>query len=266
LQSTFGLGSSDVFFNRRPENDTEAVQMIDRMLATQVAYGCMGRLADRAWSDELAVRSYYMMRELQQLYAMKTPLRTAWWNGEHFVPVSEAIGDGSVTAGRMYLSYPDELEIWVNGSHDRDWTVKQGEHTWHLPPAGWLAVGSSMFELSATVDGARLDVVETPSFIYYDGRGRRKPFRGVASSGPISFRLIEDGEAKRIEILDLSRSGDFAFGALFGIKQRPLACHRVNAQRERGEEIPLTDENGFVRIQTDSTSGSRYIVAFPPGA
>lgn len=182
----------------------------DAMLADQIAYGRAGRLAPDHVGLERRCRSYYMMRELQARYLLKAPLRIAYWDGQSMVSSSDAITGGALSRSQLYLNYPGDLEIWVNGSADLDWKVRLGRDTWVLPPSGWVASGPGLLEVSALVDGRRIDYLKTDDFLYYDGRGRSTAFRGWSSTGPLAVWLPGDADPSSIEVLDLGGTGRFA--------------------------------------------------------
>jgi hypothetical protein len=125
------------------------------------------------------------------------------------VSTSEAITGGALGRSQVYLQYPGDLELWVNGSTNRVWDVRVARDTWRLPPSGWVAVAPGFLEVSAEVDGGRLDYLETADFVYYDGRGRTLPFRGWEAESPLAVRYHPDADPPSMEVLDIGGSGRF---------------------------------------------------------
>ena len=207
LACGFGVGPPEAHVPDGPDAD----RFTDAGLADQIAYGRAGRLAPPEAGVERRCRSYFMMRELQSRYLLQAPLRIAYWDGQAMVSTSEAILGGALARSQLYLHFPADLEIWVNGSADLDWEVRVGRDTWILPPSGWVAAAPGFLEVSARVDGARLDYLKTKDFLYFDGRGREDPFRGWASAGPLAVWFHADADTPMTEVLDIGGTGQFGF-------------------------------------------------------
>lgn len=252
LACGFGMGP----FPAGIEDSGDADRFTDAGLADQIAYGRGGRLAPPALGIELQCRSYFMMRELQPRYLLRAPLRIAYWDGEGMVSTSEAIVGGALARSQLYLHYADDLEIWVNGSEDLDWEVRVGRDTWLLPPLGWVASAPDFLEVSALVDGRRMDYVKTPGFTYFDGRGRTAPFLGWTSSGPLAAWFHADAEPPMIEVLDIQGTGHLGLPhegerlpqvEVFDLERSPVGRAAVTAE---GARIMVRGPSGphFYRI------------------
>ncbi|MBU0677096.1 MAG: hypothetical protein KJ626_03190, partial [Verrucomicrobia bacterium] len=164
----------------------------DRYLAIEIANGRCGMLWGEA-GVRAALRGYYMMQALQCLYALKTPEQISYFDGSRLLPVSQAIAVGASRKNMLYVRYPGDIEIWVNGSTDRMWDVKVGRRTWDIPPSGWVASGPNFIELSCITDGARIDYVESPGYVYFDPRGIESEFRGLRTAAPLVVRRGKRG-------------------------------------------------------------------------
>jgi hypothetical protein len=214
LAAAFGVGPLETPPGDPPNGDDPRDAALDQYLAAQIAYGTLGRLAPDAFGILRQARSYYMMQALQTRYAGRKVQRIAYWNGQFLVNSSEAIAWGALDRSQVYLYYPEQLEVWINGSSDKDWEVRVGRSVWTLPPYGWVASGPDFLEVSVDVEGQRIDYVEAPGFRYFDGRGGRKTFRGISSPTPLVMRRLVLGGKQKLEIVDVTRSGLFGYSAL----------------------------------------------------
>jgi hypothetical protein len=211
LACGYGMGSLDEFFSGVPGWSSRADRSLDEYLAAQIAYGRAGRVVELRWGLRRVCRSYYMMQQLQTRYGGRAARRVAYWDGEHFWPVSEALVNGAWQRSQLYTSYPGDLEVWVNGSVNASWTVKRGRDTWTLPPYGWVAAGPDFLDVSAELDGRRVDYVDSPAYIYYDGGDAWTPFRGVACAGSLVITRATVEGAATWRVLDITGAGRFGF-------------------------------------------------------
>jgi hypothetical protein len=233
-----------VFFGAGPMPAEQSEASLDRYLATQIAYGMAGVID--TWDDadaqslRYAVRSYYMLLALQQRYLASQPTRILFWDGTAFLHGSDALISGAWQREQMYMRFPCDMELWVNGGSERLWSVRLGLETYDVPSSGWLASGPDIFAFSGLFDNGRVDYMETPAYTYFDGRGSDRPFRGIQATGPVIRIQHESHE----EWLNPSGLTTFAMDA-------PGDSVRVEAETREGdpvETISILDENGFRRI------------------
>jgi hypothetical protein len=210
LGCRFGAGTCSV-----PPNADDATRdaAVDAYLSAQIAYGAMGRLVPETLGAGRQARSFFMVDSLQKRYGGKIPKRIAYWNGEHFETVSEAIQSDALQRSQLYLSYDEDLEVWVNGHADQSWEVRVAGEVWDLPPSGWLAAATDFFEASARIGGQRKDYVEDGTLRFYDGRGSQQPFRGLSTSGRLTIRHIAEEGAI---LWDVVAGGDTGWIGLSG--------------------------------------------------
>ncbi len=214
----------------------------DHYVAAQIAYGNSGRIP----ADSVhPARLYYLMLALQRRYALRMPERISYWNGTAYAGVSEALMDGTWKRSQLYFLYPGHLEIWVNGSDGETWTIRVGAETWHLPPYGWVAVSPDFLACSALVDGARLDFVESPEYIFFDVRGSDKILRGFSSAGPLVIR--------ESEILNIGGVEEFTVGRSRHLGVEPVGGRAYGPSGERLGEIAV------------SAGPDRWRITCPPG-
>ena len=238
LACGFGCGPADP----AAWSDDDADASADAWIADQIAYGRAGRLVPAEAGTNRRCRSYYMMRHLQPRYLLRAPRRIAYWDGRAMVSTSAAITGGALARSQLYLNYPGDLEIWVNG-HDREvWEVRVGRDTWRLPPSGWVAAAPGFLEVSVLSDGRRIDYLAADGFSYFDGRGDERPFRGWSAAGPVVARSGHDVETPVLDVLDLGGTGRFSAPldgrvpvqiAVLDQQRRPAGIARFQADGER---------------------------------
>jgi hypothetical protein len=80
-----------------------------------------------------------------------------------------------------------------------------------LPPNGWFARSADgrLLAWSATVDGHRADYVDSPAYLYADGRGRFTRFEIAACDGQIVAHKRADGTR---EVIPIGRCESFGVG------------------------------------------------------
>jgi hypothetical protein len=182
------LHTNAVFFGAGdwPTPLTEAA--LDRYLASQLAYGQAGRLAaDPNIPDAWTQRSLYTMLAPQRRYLTQPPVQIRYHDGNQFLPVDAALTNHAGQLNRLYIEYPGQVEVRVNGSPDQHWIVQSGNDTYTLPPFGWLVTAPDCFAFSGLVNGQRVDYVESPDYLYFDPRGQPVTFRGLRSDRPLLF-------------------------------------------------------------------------------
>ncbi len=161
----------------------DATQDMDAYLADLLAYGQGGVLVhDPERLDEIA-RAYYHLRTLQPYYIGQSPKRILYAGEVGYERPTEAILSGAWHTSRLYLEYADALEIWINGSTDKNWTVRVAGEDYALPPSGWVATGPELFVFSGLHDGHRIDFIDHPRWLWLDPRGRDVTFRDYEANG-----------------------------------------------------------------------------------
>jgi hypothetical protein len=176
----------------KPEN---VVTSIDQFLAATIAFGRMAWLVEEAHGMRQTCRSYYMMQQLQSRYVMEKPEKILYGNDAGLIGSSEAFLSGDWRKSKLFVQYPGDLKVWVNGNATEQWKVEL-EGTEHiLPPYGWLAVqGTDFFESSELLDGTRCDRVSSSEYLFLDGRGVVRDFAGISTAGSLAVKpLAEDG-------------------------------------------------------------------------
>ncbi|MFH1739479.1 MAG: hypothetical protein ABIH23_10775 [bacterium] len=167
---------------------------IDKFIAATIAYGHIGWLVEEGYGMRRTCRSYYMLQQLQSRYVMRAPEEILYGGKEGLISTSQALLNGEWRNSRMFVRYPDDLRIWINGNDEIEWCVDVDGTSVNLPPSGWIArQGEDFFEQSCYEDGHRVDRVGSPGYVYVDGRGKETSCDGVRSAGAVAVRPSEEG-------------------------------------------------------------------------
>lgn len=276
-----GMGWTDWFLQGVPDWQKDVDTAIDRFLLHTIAYGTIGWLVEERFGMERVCRSYYMLQRLQARYGLLPPKQIAYWDGNKLVSVSEALAkDLPRTRRQLFIAYPNGLQIWVNdwdrglriGNRDETaWQVRANGVTYEIPPAGWLAVqGKDFVTFSALMDGRKVDFLRDRGqgtrdkggepLIYADGRGQLTRFGEVATKGAIAVRKLS---ATQLEVLDISRTGEFGLQQPLGMKGMPSRCEAFDLDGKQlgNAEIRITPDYAWVIGKPD---GHRYVVTYTP--
>ena len=209
--TAFALGKVDPAWAKSPKRR----EYLDLFLATTIGYGNMGWLVneftDAPFHAEAMARSYYMLQQLQQQYGFVRPARIEYADKDgRMLNASAAHATGAIAGSRLHVVYENGTEVFVNRGDWGDWTVKdqRGEAV-KLPASGWLAfnAGNGFYELSAVVNGHRIDHVTASDFEFLDGRGKWTQHGNLGASGSIALR--HDGAA--LELIDVYGNSRIAF-------------------------------------------------------
>ena len=155
-----------------------------------------------------------MMQQLQQQYAFIRPKRIEYADRDgSMVSASQAHATGAIADSRIHVVYENGTEVFVNRSASGQWTVKDASGTTvELPVSGWLAFNATngFYELSANVDGRRIDHVAAPDYEFLDGRGRWAHQGKLGAAGSVALRNRPGDE---LELIDIYGNDRIAFKA-----------------------------------------------------
>jgi hypothetical protein len=191
LSVDIGIPWTAHFFREKEGwNEPENIEAsIDQFLAATIAFGRMAWLVEEAHGMRQTCRSYYMMQQLQTRYVMERPEEILYGTDQGLIGSSEALLNGKWRDSKLFVRYPGDLRIWVNGNANESWNVAIGGTRHLLPPFGWLAQqGTEFFESSELIDGTRCDRVSSPDYIFLDGRDVARRFAGVSCSGSVALK------------------------------------------------------------------------------
>ena len=222
LECDYGMGYTDYYLEQIDKNwrkSPKRREYLDLFLATTIGYGNMGWLVaefDQAepFGIEALARSYYMMQQLQQQYAFSSPkvIEYADRTGKFLTP-SQAHATGALADSRLHVVYENGTEVYVNRSNAGVWTVKDAAgKPVELPVSGWLVFSpnTKFYEISATVDGRRIDYVYAPEFEFLDGRGTWTEHGNLGATGSVALRQ-RGGDV--LELIDIYGNDRIAFQA-----------------------------------------------------
>lgn len=202
LGTSFGMGNLGMFYPQGyplHESPEAWERNLDQFLAATLAFGHTGFLVQEG-GIQSAVRSYFCLQALHSRYALDTikDIRYADADGK-LLETSEAIASEAFKRRQIALYYADGLEVYVNGNPEETWNVLDKE----LPPFGWLVhdpVKKELVAESVLRDSHRCDYVESPDYIYADGRGKFTRFPKLICDGKLIARKLQDGNIELIPV------------------------------------------------------------------
>ncbi|NMC21688.1 MAG: hypothetical protein GYA33_14855, partial [Thermogutta sp.] len=209
LCCNFGMGNPEMFFGKeglgKTAEDREA--RLDRFLAATLAFGHTGFLVLHG-GMATAARSYFNLQQVHAAYAQAAAKDIRYADeGGKLLDSSAALATGAFTRSQIRTRYSNGLTVTVNGHPEENWAVDGMV----LPPNGWLARSDDgdLLAYSALVDGRRADYVDSPAYVYADGRGRFTRFPKAACDGQMIAHKREDG---RFEVIPVGACREFAIG------------------------------------------------------
>jgi hypothetical protein len=181
LEVDIGMGGPFMFYRSgtKPEDQNSRSNKFDRFLASTIAYGHNGYLLEAYWGITAQLKSYYMMQQLQTRYALRRVKKINYFNGREWVDSNEAVRSDCYTRGQVRALYENGTETIVNLSLTDTLTASLASKNVILPPNGYAASEKDMFELSGMKDGRRIDLVESPDYLYADGRGQKLKTKNI---------------------------------------------------------------------------------------
>jgi len=208
----------------------------DAYRATEIALGHAGYVSNYrikpgprgipfpGGSAATAVREYYMLRALQELYLGTPVRRIAYRWGAEFLDLGEALqGEVDLFNAQIRVEYANGLTVWVNRSGADNWSIEAEGERWELPPSGFLALAprQRLIAYSALLNGQRTDFCRSAAYTFLDVReprpraveGLRVDGAAALLPGAVTGRLdIVLVSAKQLELEDgeylLSERGD----------------------------------------------------------
>ena len=303
LCCNFGMGNWDMFYGQDAHGASKAEKeaTFDRFLAATLAFGHTGFFISNPAKSDHGVRSYFALQQIFAHYSQSTAeeIRYADETGQ-LLDVSAAVATGAYRRSQIATRYANGLRVLVNGHPTDTWKTADAE----LPPNGWFAQSADkkLLAWSALVDGHRADYVDSPAYLYADGRGQFTRFPklatdgqliahrqgrpglhliplesctsfGVASDGMGGGALAQDRDGKSIGHPDVRLSRDFAYvmpvSNAFSYYYFPsdLPSPQLDCERERvvpGETVTVFAQKDSYRFQVPGTAqpGTRLWQAF----
>jgi hypothetical protein len=250
LCCNFGMGNPEMFYghgNVPKERD----DWLDRFLAATLAFGHTGFLVMEGGISN-AVRSYFALQQIHAAYAEST-VADIKYADEHgrMLDTSAAVATGAYRRSQIATRYANGLRVIVNGNATETWRTADAE----LPPNGWFAQGADkrLIAFSAIVDGHRADYVDSPAYIYADGRGTFTRFATAATDGQLIAHKRANGT---LEVIPVGKCNSFGV-ALNGRTATAIALDKAGkglvpaeTRFSRGLVYVMPQTNAFSYILT----------------
>lgn len=253
LQTDAGLGTINQYFaGQIPQDEKHSRSTyLDRYLAATAAFGHACLLPDQLeWGIASAVKSYYMLRELQKHY-LRVPVHSiAYYHNDQFLTTNDALLAGAIDQGQVRVVYSNGLEVYANLGWEHPWTVRRGDATYHLPPGSFCAwkKDSSLLVYSADAGAGRIDYASCDDYLFVDTRGQRGQFGAVELDGT----AIVKERKWEIDIVPFACQADIAIdvGQYWpGRKLPPLRLLAIKSEDEKPDIYRADMEGDRVRFK-----------------
>jgi hypothetical protein len=201
LCCNFGMGNIGMFYGHREtlgDTPEEQETRLDRFLAATLAFGHTGFLVMEGGISN-GVRSYFSVQQIHANYAQETAVDIRYADEQgRLHPTSAAVANDAFKRSQVFTQYSNGLKVAVNGHPTETWKLQTAE----LPPNGWLAKDAEgkLTGFSAIVDGHRADYVDSPAYVYANGRGRFTRFAKAACDGQLVANKRADGSVELIPV------------------------------------------------------------------
>lgn len=201
LCCNFGMGNPGMFFGRNEglgKTPEERDSRLDRFLAATLAFGHTGFLVMQGGMPS-AVRSYFNVQQVHAAYAQATAVDIRYADAQgNLLESTGAVASGAYQRSQVQTRYSNGLVVTVNGHPKESWKIPAGE----LPPNGWHVSDPSgrLVAWSMIHEGHRADYVDSPAYVYADGRGRLTRFPQAVCDGQLVVHKRPDGTREVIPV------------------------------------------------------------------
>ena len=170
---------------------------LDFLLTSEISLGSMGHIWDgingttyfggfrgtqEVWRN--ALKSYFMLRQLQELYAFTMPQRILYCIDGKEMTATEMLRANLTNSAMIHTIYSNGLEVWTNKNKEKSWDITMNGKAITLPTNGYAAFKQgTLTEYSAIVNGNRVDYSQGPLYTYFDTRDAKTTFNGITASG-----------------------------------------------------------------------------------
>ena len=95
------MGGTFMFYSSsiKADDRNSRSEKFDRFISTTIAYGHNGYLLEESWGIAAQLKSYYMMQQLQERYALRRIKEINYFNGKEWVNSNEAVRSDCYTRG-----------------------------------------------------------------------------------------------------------------------------------------------------------------------
>jgi len=204
LCCNFGMGAPGMFYGEHRglgKTPEEREANLDRFLAATLAFGHTGFLVMDGGIPN-AVRSYFSLQAIHAAYAQEkvVDIRYADEKG-NLLDTSAAVASGAYRRNQIRTKYSNGLVVFVNGHSKETWNVGYNNSI-HVPPSGWYVEDpqGKLIAYSVTVDGHRSDYVDSPAYVYADGRGHFAQFMTARCDGKLIIHKRSGGSLEVIPV------------------------------------------------------------------
>ncbi len=238
LCCNFGMGSPGMFYGNEQYSGitpAEHTSRLDRFLAATLAFGHTGFLVFEGGFAN-AIQSYYAVQQVHSRYAQQEveSIRYADQQGT-LLETSRAVAADVYRRCQIASRYRNGLEVYVNGHPDDTWSLPQAT----LPPNGWYVHDTTDHQLtafSAMVDGHRADYVDSPDYVYANGRGQLTRFPRATCNGQLIANWQPDGTVEVIpvgecSVVGIELHGQSATAIAFDEARSPLGAAATRFSR-----------------------------------
>jgi len=195
-----GLGSPE---KMALENEVLAEgEKLDRLLALQIAYGATGRVSYTSDPDAFC-RAYRILSVLHPRIGRQGVERIAYWNGERFLDLGEAMAQEVLEQSQLYIRLDDATEIWVNGSRVQDWSLRVDGRLLRLAPFGFVVRGEDFFVLRGHEGSSGLlSIVEHGEGVWLHSPDQETGIEGLVAHGCV---MVDAAQAPAVLELTLCK-------------------------------------------------------------
>lgn len=186
---------------------------IDFMLSAEISLGSMGHIWDgvsgtsyfggfkgtpAVWRNML--KSYFMLRQLQTLYAAARPERILYAADGKEYSATELLRRNIANSGMIHTIYDNGLQVWANRNPEHSWNIEFDGKPLTLPPFGYAALQpGTLVEYSAEINGKRVDYSSGPMYVYCDARDNRTAFPEMTvPGGAYLLERLADGRSRLV--------------------------------------------------------------------
>lgn len=167
----------------------------DIVRAYTIAYGNIGVIYEvyRTPWEEINIpdvlKTYFLLQQLQTFYSNSDVEEIKYHKENRFYNTTEAIINRVHLNNQVFVKYKNRLEVYVNCNGKENWIVEKGGKNYILPPYGFFAyLPGKIIEYSALIDNHRVDFVDSPVYVYADGRGKLTDFGVLKTDGAVVIK------------------------------------------------------------------------------
>ncbi len=258
LCCNFGMGSPSMFFGNESltaGTRDEQQQKLDRFLAATLAFGHTGFLVLEGGMTN-AVQSYYALQQVHAHYAQQKVQSICYADPQgKLLDTDQAVATGHYVRSQIATRYDNGLEVFVNGHATDTWVLPDIT----LPPNGWFVrdfLERRLTALSAIVDGHRADYVDSPAYVYANGRGLLTRFPRATCDGQLIANWQPDGTIEVIpagecHVMGIELRGRSATAVALDEARTPLGPAEVRYSRGLVYVMPVSDAFSYLLTPAD---------------